>query len=653
MLKGGVMLTKTRLMVIISCILFSQVVFSGSAQGASWSRTYGGTVGDWADAAGAAQQTSDGGYIVVGETTSFGSGDFDIWLLKLNADGNVVWQKTYGTTGTDYSSSVQQTSDGGYIVVGGTTSFGVVMHNIWLLKLDADGNVVWQKTYGGAGIDYASSVQQTSDQGYIVAGGTESFGAGNRDIWLLKLDAAGNVAWEKTYGGTGTDEANSVQQTSDQGYIVAGRTESFGAGNRDIWLLKLDAAGNVAWEKTYGGTGSDYAQFVRQTADMGYIVAAATSYSFGSTSDVWLIKLDGSGSITWQKTYGGEGGERPYSVQQTSDGGYIVAGDTTSFSAIDYDRWLLKLSGNGSVTWQKTYGGPGDDFAYGVQQTTDGGYIVVGETTSFGAGSYDIWLLKVENDGSLADCPLGKVTNATVTDTAVSGITSTATVTVTTASVGNTTVTPGDTTMAPLQICPAVLSVVSPNGEEDLITASDWEISWTPYIRASSFKLSYSLDQGATWKLIKKGITGTSTTWTTPLLTKNKTKCLVKVVGFNDKGKKVGADKSDSPFTIEVFTITSPNGGETVHSGIPLTVTWVNHVTAATTASLFYTLNNGLTWKKIPEDIDLSIWPASYEWTPPVVSKEKSRCKLKLVLKDAIGMKVGTDKSDGTFKIAP
>jgi hypothetical protein len=257
--------------------------------------------------------------------------------------------KTYGGTNWDWAYSVQQTSDGGYIVAGYTWSFSVGYYDIFLIKTDANGNVIWAKTYGGASFDWATSVQQTSDGGYIVAGATWSFGAGNGDIFLIKTDANGNLQWAKTYGGTFGEYARSVQQTSDGGYIVAGNTSSFGAGAVDIFLIKTDANGNMQWAKTYGGIYTDSATSVQQTSDGGYIVAGAT-WSFGAgNGDFFLIKTDANGNIIWAKTYGGTSYDLATSVQQTSDGGYIVAGFTTSFGAGYYDIFLIKTDANGNI----------------------------------------------------------------------------------------------------------------------------------------------------------------------------------------------------------------------------------------------------------------------------------------------------------------
>jgi hypothetical protein len=372
----------------------------------SFAKTYG--VALW-ELAYSVQQTSDGGYILASYTYSFG----DIFLIKTDMNGNKIWAKIYGGASDDTAFSVQQTSDGGYILAGVTRSFGAGGYDALLIKTDASGNVQWAKTYGGTSGDYAYSVQQTSDGGYIVVGYTNSFGAGDYDIFLIKTDASGNVQWTKTYGGTSGDYAYSVQQTSDGGYIVAGRTYSFGAGSYDIFLIKTDASGNVQWAKTYGGIYWDYAYSVQQTSDGGYIVAG-TTWSFGAGYyDIFLIKTDASGNVQWTKTYGGGDYDDASSVQQTSDGGYIVAGYTQSFGAGDYDIFLIKTDANGNISWAKTYGGTDYDWAYSVQQTSDGGYIVAGYTASFGAFG-DIFLIKTDANGNIGSCSIVQNANPTV-----------------------------------------------------------------------------------------------------------------------------------------------------------------------------------------------------------------------------------------------
>ncbi len=386
-------------------------LFTEYAYAVAFAKTFGGGGGDWANSV---QRTSDGGYILAGHTRSFGAGLDDIFLIKTDSRGNLQWAKTYGGTSQDYASSVQQTSGGGYIVAGYTASFGAGGSDFFLIKTDANGNIQWAKTYGRVTSDRASSVQQTLDGGYIVAGVTYPIGVVYTDIFLIKTDEFGNVQWAKTYEGTHNDYAYSVQQTSDGGYILAGYTGSFGAGDNDIFLIKTDANGNIQWAKTYGGTYSDYAFSVQQTSDGGYIVAGYTT-SFGAGgADIFLIKTDEFGNVQWAKTYGGTDWDFAHTVQQTSDRGYIVAGYTYSFGADGEDAFLIKTDANGDIIWAKTYGGTLDDRVSSVQQTTDGGYIVAGSTLSFGAGGWDIFLVKTDADGDVGSCSIVQDASPTV-----------------------------------------------------------------------------------------------------------------------------------------------------------------------------------------------------------------------------------------------
>ena len=411
--------------------------------GTTWAKRYGGSGDDDGDEeAKSIQQTSDGGYIVAGYTDPPGAVYRDFLVIKLVANGTVSWAKTYGGSRVDDASSIQQTSDGGYIVAGYTSSFGAGDYDLLVIKLGANGTVSWAKTYGGSNYDDAYSIQQTSDGGYIVAGYTSSFGEGG-DFLVIKLDVSGAVSWAKTYGGSGGDYwASSIQQTSDGGYIVAGSTGFFGALG-DFLVIKLKVDGTVSWAKTYGGSnGYDSAYSIQQTSDGGYIVAGETN-SFGAgNADILIIKLVANGTVSWTKTYGGSSGDDwASSIQQTSDG-YIVAGYTDSFGAGNADILIIKLVANGTVSWAKTYGGSsGDDWASSIQQTSDG-YIVAGSTDSFGAGDYDFLVIKLNSNGEIGgDCnylkscspavasPTVTVTDRTLSTTSISGLGATASVT--------------------------------------------------------------------------------------------------------------------------------------------------------------------------------------------------------------------------------
>jgi hypothetical protein len=353
---------------------------------------------------------------------------FFLLILTPFTSLNAQWALAYGGSDSDVARAIQQTNDGGYIIAGETRSFGAGLNDIWVLKLDLNGALIWQRTYGGSDSDIARTIQQTGDGGYIVAGGTESFGAGLSDIWILKLDSDGSVEWQQTYGGSYDDAARSLSQTSDGGYIVAGNTESFGDRLIDIWVLKLDSNGSVEWQQVYGADEYDFASSIQQTSDEGYIVAAFT-YSFTDYyTEGWILKLDSKGAIEWQRIYGASGpgpskdeSDYFYSIQQTDDGGYIAAGATSSFGAGVNDAWLLKLSSNGAIEWQRTYGSSESDFSNSIQQTGDGGYIVAGYTESYGAGANDFFVLKLYSDGNVdPSCGLVGSSEATIADTYIS-----------------------------------------------------------------------------------------------------------------------------------------------------------------------------------------------------------------------------------------
>jgi len=293
-------------------------------------------------------QTSDGGYAIAGITTSFGAGRGDAYVVKLDANGNLQWTKTIGGESDDWGRSLIQTSDGGYVIAGNTNSFGTGDEAIYVVKLDVNGNLQWTKTIGGKKGEEGASLIQTSDGGYAIAGSTASFGAGQLDVYVVKLDANGNLQWTKTIGGPASEAGSSLIQTSDGGYAIAGLTESFGAGNGDVYVVKLDANGNLQWTKTIGGPASDVGNSLIQTSDGGYAIAGATN-SFGAGRyDVYVVKLDANGNLQWTKTIGGENDDRGFSLIQTSDGGYTIAGSTQSFGAgKKEDVYVIKLDKNG------------------------------------------------------------------------------------------------------------------------------------------------------------------------------------------------------------------------------------------------------------------------------------------------------------------
>lgn len=357
-----------------------------------WTRVYGGTGNDEAYSV---WETTDGGFVIAGRTNTLGSGSYDIWLLKLDSAGDTMWTETYGGADRELGWSVEQTPDGGYIIGGGTETYAVGGEDFYMVRTDSAGDVLWTQVYGGVEDDELESLTQTPDGGYVMTGKTNSFGAGNGDFWVLKTDVAGDTSWAKTYGGAASDRPYEVRPTSDGGFIVAGW---IGDNGFDVYAVKTDASGNAEWEKTWGYADYDGGEGVRQTTEGGYVIVAGTAPTGEGSEDIWLIKTDALGDTVWSKTYGGPDIDWSYGVVQTSDGSYIITGVTNSYGAGDFDTYVVRTDSMGDTTWTATYGGAGYDECYEVRQTSDGGYILVGVTGSFGAGENDVYIIRLETD---------------------------------------------------------------------------------------------------------------------------------------------------------------------------------------------------------------------------------------------------------------
>ncbi|MGC9367720.1 MAG: T9SS type A sorting domain-containing protein [bacterium] len=370
------------------------LLYSVSSLSAGWERTYGSQC---ADDGYSVDQTTDGGYIITG---SWETGPWeDVYLVKTDGNGNVIWENVIGTDTMEAGYSVQQTTDNGYIVSGYTSAFGY-LDQIYLIKTTSGGDTSWTKYYGGSGPEFGYSIQQTVDGGYIVAGLTGSFGAGGNDVFLIKTDSLGDSIWAKTFGGSYYDQGSSIQQTTDGGYIITGRTESYGAGSSDVYLIKTDSIGDTLWTRTFGGSGWDFGKSVHQTTDGGYIIVGTWSYDYHTgIGDVFLIKTDANGDTVWTRIYGGSNLERGTSLDQTTDGGYIITGRTESYGAGEADVYLIKTDSLGNILWTRTFGGSEDDWGNSVQQTVDGGYIIAGTTYSFGTGYSSVYLIKTDSIG--------------------------------------------------------------------------------------------------------------------------------------------------------------------------------------------------------------------------------------------------------------
>ncbi|MFA5033015.1 MAG: hypothetical protein WC614_08350 [bacterium] len=371
---------------LILFIILTATNLFASAPDTLWTRTYGGTEGDegWS-----AQQTSDSGFIITGYTNSFGAGNGDVYLIKTNSSGDTLWTRTFGGTSSDNAHSVQQTFDSGFIVAGSEGTGGV-----YLIKTNSSGDTLWTKTYGGNDMNWGNSVQQTSDSGFIITGGTFSFGVGTpnySNVYLIRTNFLGNTIWTKTYGGPYGDCGTSVQQTADGGFIITGTTLSVYGG---VYLIKTNSSGDTVWTKTFGGTSTDCGYSVQQTFDSGFVVTG-TTHPFGAGGgDVYLVKTNSLGDTLWTRTFGGTSSDVGYSVRQTQDSGFIITGYTSSFG-ISGNIYLIKTNSSGDTVWTKTFGGTTYAFGHSVQQTADGGFIIAGTTNSFGAGGGDVYLIRL------------------------------------------------------------------------------------------------------------------------------------------------------------------------------------------------------------------------------------------------------------------
>ncbi|HWJ28979.1 MAG TPA: BACON domain-containing carbohydrate-binding protein [Flavisolibacter sp.] len=403
-----------------------------------WNQAIGGTQDDQGSLTAVA---SDGGYVIVGSTNSndgsvIGNhGGYDILIVKYDINGNLVWKKTFGGGSNDYAYSVKSTSDGGFILTGSSASFnGDVTvseahgsDDVWVVKLDVNGNIMWQHLFGGSTFDVGQSIEETSDGGYIVAGytyssnGTVSATQGGGDAWVMKLSSSGSLLWEHTYGGTKFDEANSIIVSPDGGYIIAGLTQSndgdvigYRGGYSDAWVLKLNESGTIIWQRSLGGSNDDQGNSVIATTDGSYLLAGWTYSNDGDVTgkhgahDYWAVKLNASGGIVWQRTLGGSYSEKAQSVVNTSDGGYILAGSTysqdgdVSSNFSGENAWVTYLDANGNYKWQKVLGGSGNDHANAIMASSDGSYIITGYTSSSDgdvSGNHpgnDIWIIKLK-----------------------------------------------------------------------------------------------------------------------------------------------------------------------------------------------------------------------------------------------------------------
>ncbi|MFN0189705.1 MAG: hypothetical protein ACKVQV_13470, partial [Bacteroidia bacterium] len=424
------------------------------SQEIEWQNTIGGSAYDRLSSI---KQTADRGYIFGGYSNSNISGDKtenslgsnDYWILKTDSVGNIQWQNTIGGNNSDYMSAIQQTTDGGYILSGSSdspisgdkTEDSFEILDYWIVKVDSLGAIQWQNTIGGNHFDIISSIQQTTDGGYILGGYSQSQISGDKtedtlghyDYWIVKVDSLGAIQWQNTIGGSAEDLLNSIIQTSDVGFILGGSSNSNisgdkteqGKGLSDYWIVKVDSLGNIQWQNTIGGNGDDDLYSIEQTLDGGYILGGSSGSSISGDkteqgkgfTDYWIVKVDSLGVIEWQNSIGGLSFDDLYSIQQTFDGGYIlggcsgsnISGDKTEQGKGFSDYWIVKVDSLGVIQWQNTIGGEKNDYLNSIQQTVDGDFIlggwsnstISGDKTENCIGYDDYWIVKLTDKYNL------------------------------------------------------------------------------------------------------------------------------------------------------------------------------------------------------------------------------------------------------------
>ncbi len=406
-------------------------------------KTFGGTKNESAQAI---TKTTDGGYAVLGFTQSIDGdvvdkplGNFDYWVLKFSSNHTLQWSKTYGGSDDDRGNDIIQTTDGGFAILGSSQSSDDDVTNnegsqdFWIAKLDALGNISWQKSFGFSGLDSGIALIQTNDNGYLITGildVTASGGLGNSrnsqrhaggDYWVIKLDVNGEKQWRNFYGGGFTDTPYDCIQTADNGYIIVGASDSNDVdinnnkGSYDFWIVKISDTGTLIWEKSFGGSEIDEARAIADSGDGNYIIVGDTRSSDKDVSknngaaDLWIIKMSPMGELIWEKTLGGTSFDVGRSINKTNANDFIVSGSSRSSDGSlttnegQNDAWVLKIDSNANLKWQKAIGGSAIDFAYDAIQLDNGTIIGVGESNSNNAditenkGFTDLLILKIND----------------------------------------------------------------------------------------------------------------------------------------------------------------------------------------------------------------------------------------------------------------
>ncbi len=415
--KSGILRTRPAILMASAALVASAILIimplAFAQPELNYTRTFGGTS---SDTGGSIRSTADGGYVLTGMTTSYGEGKGDLWLMKVNSQGMAAWNKTFGGTSFDIGRSVIQARDGGYLVGGATKSYGAGNLDAWLIKVDSSGSMLWNRTFGEKGPEECTALLESEDGSVLLAGYTGSHSQEDNDVILIKTSSNGTELWNRTFS-HGNDHCWSVSSTDDGGYILAGSTDSYDSNangpdadgnetdplggsiesNQDVWVIKTDSKGNLMWDRVLSRPETDDGRSITQASDGGYILtgyANARLFDDSPRSEVLLAKLYSNGTLAWIKTFGGAGRDEGYSVLETSDRGYVIAGYTTS-SDPSGDALLAKTDSSGTVKWIESLGGQGTQSSDSVQSAANEGYMIAGYGYRTGGYDMDIWLARV------------------------------------------------------------------------------------------------------------------------------------------------------------------------------------------------------------------------------------------------------------------
>ena len=344
-------------------------------------------------------QNSDSSIIVLGGTEN---NNYDLTLLKTDRQGMMIWENTFGGSGYDIAYNLEKTSDSGYLISGTTTSYGQGESDCWLIKTDYLGTIVWNKTYGYAGIENGGQAIEI-DEGYLFIGDTYNIVEQNQNIFLIRANSLGDTLWTKEFGGQETDYGADIVATVDGGYMILGSTQQFSLLNFDIWMIKIDNEGTEQWNKYHGSGSDDYGQTILYLSDGTYLIKAISSAFGNENNSVILLKTDASGNEEWTKSFGGTNSNHGNTIRETDDGSFIMVSSKYDYGNNDYNIWLIKIDKNGFVEWEKTFGGINSDLGLSVDLSVDGGYLLTGSTGTIGNGdenSSDLWLIKTDSEGN-------------------------------------------------------------------------------------------------------------------------------------------------------------------------------------------------------------------------------------------------------------